>query len=70
MNLDEGALARLSAWLNQMSLAGLGEAELVGAFCARLEQLGVPLTRGTVLIDTLHPVHEGRVPVDDRWRTG
>jgi adenylate cyclase len=70
MNLDEGALARLSAWLNQMSLAGLGEAELVGAFCARLEQVGVPLTRGTVLIDTLHPVHEGRVPVDDRWRTG
>ena len=67
MKLDEAALARESAWLNQMSLVGLGEVELVGAFCARLEQLGVPLTRGTVLIDTLHPIHEGRA---FRWTTG
>jgi len=50
-----------------MSLAGLGEAELVGAFCARLQQFGIPLTRGTVLIDTLHPIHEGRAFL---WTTG
>ena len=67
MKLDEAELAGLSAWLNQMSLAGLGEAELVGAFCARLEQLGLPLARGTVLIDTLHPIHEGRAFL---WTTG
>ncbi len=67
MNLDETALARLSTWLNQMGLAGLAEAELVGAYCARIEQLGVPLTQGTVLIDTLHPIHEGRA---FRWTTG
>lgn len=67
MKLDEAELAGLSAWLNQMSLAGLGEAELVGAFCARLQQFGIPLTRGTVLIDTLHPIHEGRAFL---WTTG
>jgi adenylate cyclase len=67
MNLDETALTRLSTWLNQMSLAGMAEAELVGGYCERLEQLGVPLTRGTVLIDTLHPIHEGRA---FSWTTG
>jgi len=67
MNVDEAALSELSTWLNQMGLAGIPEAELVGGYCARLEQLGLPLTQGTVLIDTLHPIHEGRA---FRWATG
>jgi adenylate cyclase len=67
MNLDETALTQLSTWLNQMSLAGMAEGELVGGYCERLERLGVPLTRGTVLIDTLHPIHEGRA---FRWAAG
>jgi adenylate cyclase len=67
MDLDETALTQLSTWLNQMSLAGIAEGELVGGYCERLERLGVPLTRGTVLIDTLHPIHEGRA---FRWAAG
>lgn len=33
MNLDETALTQLSTWLNQMSLAGMAEGELVGGYC-------------------------------------
>src|SRR5277367_1185122 len=50
-----------------MSLAGLCEAEIVGAFCERLLQAGVPLARAMVLVDTLHPIYEGRA---FRWNPG
>src|SRR5213075_2927327 len=34
-------------------------------FCRRAVMAGLPIARATVIIDTLHPVHEGRVV---RWR--
>ena len=40
------------------------DARLPG-FCRRLGDAGIPLTRATVILDTLHPVHEGRA---FRWR--
>ena len=52
---------QLSAWLTQAGLAGAGEAEILAGFCERCVAAGIPLARGLVFIDTLHPVHEGRV---------
>ena len=36
-------------------------------FCERCVAAGIPLARGQVFIDTLHPVHEGRL---FRWGHG
>jgi adenylate cyclase len=46
-------------------LAGATEADLLQLFCQRLGRQGLPLARANVVIDTLHPVHEGRA---FRWR--
>jgi adenylate cyclase len=39
--------------------------ELLHGFCNRLITAGVPITRGNIVIDTLHPIYEGRA---FRWR--
>jgi adenylate cyclase len=52
--------AALNTWLTEKTLAGVGEAEIVGGFCERLVQMGMPLARAIVLVDTLHPIYEGR----------
>jgi adenylate cyclase len=57
----------LSAWLTQAGLAGTSETDIVSGFCDRCVAAGLPLARALVLIDTLHPVHEGRVL---RWGYG
>jgi adenylate cyclase len=57
---NEVLLVALTAWLTEKSLAGLSEAEIVEGFCARLLEAGVPLARAIVLVDTLHPIYEGR----------
>jgi adenylate cyclase len=51
----------LSAWLTQAGLAGTSETDIVSGFCDRCVAAGLPLARTLVLIDTLHPVHEGRL---------
>ncbi|MCW6508142.1 adenylate/guanylate cyclase domain-containing protein [Lichenifustis flavocetrariae] len=53
------------AWVIERGLAGASETELLHGFCERCCHLGLDLARGMVLIDTLHPVYEGRV---FRWR--
>jgi adenylate cyclase len=57
----------LTTWLIEKSLAGVGEAETVGGFCERLVHAGMPLARAIVLVDTLHPIYEGRA---FRWNRG
>jgi len=57
---DEALSAALITWLTEKSLAGLSEAKLVEGFCDRLCGAGLPLARAIVLVDTLHPIHEGR----------
>ena len=64
---DDALLTALTAWLTEKSLAGLGEAEIVEGFCERLLEAGVPLSRAIVLVDTLHPIYEGRA---FRWNRG
>jgi len=59
--MNETEFAELSAWLTQAGLAGTSEIDIVSGFCDRCVAAGLPLARTVVLIDTLHPVHEGRL---------
>ena len=65
--MNEAFFAELSAWLTQAGLAGRSETDIVSAFCDRCVAAGLPLARVIVFIDTLHPVHEGRL---FRWGFG
>lgn len=55
----------IAIWLVQRGLAGAGEVELLEGFCERCAEIGLTLSRGMAIIDTLHPIYEGRV---FRWR--
>jgi adenylate cyclase len=46
-------------------LIGRTESELMAGFCRRTVEAGVPLARAIVILDTLHPIYEGRA---FRWR--
>lgn len=58
---------RLMNWLVTQGLTGLPENDLIRGFCERCRAAGLPLSRGLVFIDTLHPVFEGR---GFRWNDG
>jgi adenylate cyclase len=47
-------------WLVRRGLAGTPENDLLRGFCERCCAAGLPLSRGLVFIDTLHPIFEGR----------
>ena len=59
--------ANCPAWLTQAGLAGTAEADIFSGFCDRGVAAGIPLGRAHLFIDTLHPVHEGRL---FRWGFG
>src|ERR1700716_414061 len=50
----------LMNWLTGQGLTGLPENELLRGFCERCRAEGLELSRGLVIIDTLHPIYEGR----------
>ena len=62
--MNEPFFAALSAWLTQAGPAGTAESDIVPGFCERCVAAGLPLARAVVFIDTLLPVHEGRLV---RW---
>jgi adenylate cyclase len=47
-------------WLVAQGLTGLPESDLIRGFCERCRAEGVALSYGLVVIDTLHPIFEGR----------
>src|SRR3954454_20334762 len=51
---------RLMNWVVRQGLTGLPENDLLRGFCQRCRSEGLPLSRGLVFIDTLHPIFEGR----------
>jgi adenylate cyclase len=59
------ALNDIESWLIDAGLAGASEVESLHGFCDRCRAAGIALSRATLLIDTLHPIHEGRA---FRWR--
>jgi adenylate cyclase len=65
--MNEAFFTELSAWLTQAGLAGTSETDIVSGLCDRCVAAGLPLARTQVFIDTLHPVHEGRL---FRWGFG
>src|SRR4051794_41827018 len=70
--MDERMTAGIVAWVTEAGLAGTSEPDLLRGFCERMAAAGVPLARAIVVIDTLHPVYEGRAfhwrrdPTDER----
>jgi adenylate cyclase len=65
--VNQDFFADLSEWLTQCGLAGTSETDIMSGFCERCIAAGLPLGRALVFIDTLHPVHEGRL---FRWGFG
>jgi adenylate cyclase len=63
--MDQASLADLGGWVTRAGLAGKSEPMMLAEFCRRANDAGLPLARAAVIIDTLHPVHEGRA---FRWR--
>ncbi len=56
----DAELAKLAGWLAKVGLEGRSETALLDGFCQRALAAGLPLARGIMFIDTLHPIHEGR----------
>ena len=65
--MTEQELAALASWIADVGLEGAAETALIEGFCGRAVASGLPLARAIVFIDTLHPIHEGRV---FRWERG
>ncbi|HUI13871.1 MAG TPA: adenylate/guanylate cyclase domain-containing protein [Xanthobacteraceae bacterium] len=59
--MNHALVNALPEWLTQAGLAGTSEPDIVSGFCERCVAAGLPLGRAQVFIDTLHPVHEGRL---------
>ncbi len=59
--MSAASLAALTRWITEAGLAGLGETAMLDGFCRRAVDAGLPLARSGLIIDTLHPVYEGRV---------
>jgi adenylate cyclase len=56
---------RIADWIIRCGLEGADETDLLIKFCEKCNTAGLPLARAMMIIDTLHPVHEGTV---FRWR--
>jgi adenylate cyclase len=63
----EDDIEALNAWLAKAGLRGEAEPALVHGFCERAVAAGVPISRALLLVDTLHPIYEGRLV---RWGYG
>jgi adenylate cyclase len=62
--MTEAEIAGIASWTAQVGLEGRAETALVEGFCRRALAAGLPLARAIAIIDTLHPIHEGRA---SRW---
>jgi len=70
--MEAAAFNALSSWVAEAGLIGRREEELIAGFCRRVTEAGVPLARALVILDTLHPIYEGRALLwrSDRPETG
>ncbi|MBV8735660.1 MAG: adenylate/guanylate cyclase domain-containing protein [Alphaproteobacteria bacterium] len=58
--MNPSAFEEIAAWVTKAGLIGRTESELMAGFCRRLRDAGIPLARAIVILDTLHPIYEGR----------
>lgn len=63
--MDTAKATKIARWVTEAGLAGAAEQELLHGFCNRLVAAGLRVARVSMVIDTLHPVYEGRA---FRWR--
>jgi len=63
--MNQTEFNELAGWVTQAGLMGRAESDLMTGFCRRIAKAGVPLARALVVLDTLHPIYEGRA---FRWR--
>ena len=70
--MNEVIFSELASWVTEAGLIGRSEGELIAGFCRRVTKAGVPLARALVILDTLHPIYEGRALLwrSDRPETG
>jgi adenylate cyclase len=59
--MDDRQFAKLAAWIAEAGLADESETAVLSGFCERAVAFGLPLARAAVIIDTLHPIYEGRM---------
>jgi hypothetical protein len=59
--MNQDFFKELSTWLTEAGLASAPETSIVSGFCDRCVAAGLPLARSLMFIDTLHPIHEGRL---------
>ncbi|HYM02663.1 MAG TPA: adenylate/guanylate cyclase domain-containing protein [Stellaceae bacterium] len=64
--MNDGDVTKLADWVVGAGLAGASETALLGEFCRRATAIGLPVARAIVVVDTLHPILEGRA---FRWRS-
>jgi adenylate cyclase len=57
--MNDAKLDELASWITEAGLAGGSETEMLAGFCERALAAGLPLGRVLVVLDTLHPTHEG-----------
>jgi adenylate cyclase len=63
--VPETAVSTIASWIVERGLSGGSEVELLEGFCRRCREAGIHLSNAMVIIDTLHPVYEGRA---FKWR--
>ncbi|MGE5767697.1 MAG: adenylate/guanylate cyclase domain-containing protein [Bacteroidota bacterium] len=61
------ALEEITLWVERSALSDASSQALIAGLAERLRAAGIPLSRMTAMVDTLHPVHEGSVY---RWVDG
>jgi adenylate cyclase len=59
--MDKSQFAAIANAITEAGLAGRPESVLVAELCERAVAAGLPLARAAVIVDTLHPIYEGRV---------
>ncbi|MCH7944358.1 MAG: adenylate/guanylate cyclase domain-containing protein [Proteobacteria bacterium] len=65
--IDDAKVQAISDWLIERGLRSTGFETLIGGFCTRLAEAGVPLSRAYVSVRTLHP---SIAAFDILWRPG
>jgi adenylate cyclase len=64
--MNDVIFSELAGWVTEAGLIGRSEGGLIAGFCRRITEAGVPLARALVILDTLHPIYEGRALL---WRS-
>lgn len=59
--MDEVGIDRIGQSVVRRGLEGAGEHDLLSSFCEACVQAGLPVASSVAVIDTLHPIWEGRV---------